>query len=232
MDKDYIELKQWLEDTRDVPLEAMAGFFDVRIDIYEEHMKHWLRHYQWMAELVPDNAETLLDLGCGTGLELDYIYSRFPDLRVTGVDLSEQMIGKLQEKHCDKEIHLILQDYFLFEPQANSFDVAVTFQTLHHFSAAKKRFLFQKMYQCLKPRGVYLECDYIAVSQEIENLTFTECERRRARDGIADDVFVHFDTPLTLEHELEVIKEAGFATAECVGFLDGDNHTAMIKAIK
>lgn len=232
MEKDYIELKQWLDDTQDIPLEHMAGFFDVRIDAYEEHMARWSRHYKWMAELLPDNVKALLDLGCGTGLELDCIYTRFPFLQVTGVDLSEQMLGKLQEKHRDKRIHLIMQDYFLFEPEKESYDVAVTFQTLHHFTAAKKQALFQNVYQCLKPAGIYLECDYIATSQEIEDLTFAECARRRRRDGIPDNVFVHFDTPLTLGHEMEAIKAAGFTTVECLGFLSGDNHTAMIKAIK
>lgn len=230
MDKDYMELKKWLDDTKDVPLEAMEGFFDARIDTYEEHMAHWSRHYKWMARLLPENAKALLDLGCGTGLELDCIYSRFPCLKVTGVDLSERMLEKLREKHSDKNICLILQDYFLYEPKEESFDAVVTFQTLHHFTAAKKQQLFEKIRRCLKPSGVYLECDYIAVSQEIEDLNFKECARRRKRDGIPDDAFIHFDTPLTLEHELAAIKAGGFSNVECVGFLSGDNHTAMIRA--
>ena len=30
MDEDYLELKAWLDETRDVPLEAMDAFFDPR----------------------------------------------------------------------------------------------------------------------------------------------------------------------------------------------------------
>ena len=30
-DNDYLSLKQWLEETRDVPLEAMDAFFNARI---------------------------------------------------------------------------------------------------------------------------------------------------------------------------------------------------------
>lgn len=232
MEKDYIELKQWLGDTRDLPLESMAGFFDARVDIYEEHMARWSRHYKWMAGLLPENTKTLLDLGCGTGLELDPIYSRFPHLQVTGVDLSRRMLASLQKKHGAKALRLILQDYFLFEPEAGHFDAVVTFQTLHHFSVEKKRLLFQKIHRCLRPGGVYLECDYIASSQAIEDLAFAESARRRARDRIPADAFVHFDTPLTLEHELAAIRAAGFVSAECVGFLSTDDHTAMIRAIK
>ena len=86
MDRDYLELKAWLEETRDEPLEAMGTFFDSRISEYEDHMSPWQKHYEWMAQLLPSHAETLLDLGCGSGLELDPIFRRFPNLRVTGVD--------------------------------------------------------------------------------------------------------------------------------------------------
>lgn len=232
MDKDYQELKEWLEQTKDAPLEAMAGFFEARIDSYEEHMARWQAHYEWMADLLPESVESLLDIGCGTGLELDCILNRFPDLKVVGVDLSQGMLDKLRAKHNDKNLSLVCEDYFKYDMGKERFDAVISFETLHHFTFEKKAELFKKVFDCLKPGGVYLECDYIATSQAIEDLAFSECRRRRLRDGIRDDIFVHFDTPLTLEHELEAIKSAGFSAVELVGFLPGDDHTAMIRAVK
>lgn len=232
MDKDYQELKKWLDETKDEPLETMAGFFEARIDSYEEHMAQWKGYYQWMAELLPESIETLLDIGCGSGLELDYIFTRFPNLQTVGVDLAKEMLQKLHSKHPDKNLTLVCADYFTYDMGKERFDAVVSFQTLHHYTAKKKEVLFKKIFDCLKPGGVYLECDYIATSQAIEDLTFSECKRRRLRDGIKDDIFVHFDTPLTLEHELDAIKTAGFNAVELVGFLPNDNHTAMIRAIK
>ena len=52
MDRDYLELKAWLEETRDEPLEAMGAFFDSRISEYEDHMSPWQKHYEWMAQLL------------------------------------------------------------------------------------------------------------------------------------------------------------------------------------
>lgn len=232
MDKDYQELKEWFEKTKDEPLESMAGFFDARIDIYEEHMAKWQGYYKWMAELLPSSIKSLLDIGCGSGLELDYIFERFPDLNVIGVDLSKEMLNKLYKKHHDKNLSLICEDYFSYDFGKERFDAIVTFQTLHHYTIEKKEMLFKKIFDSLSPGGVYLECDYIATSQEIEDLGFNELKRRRLRDGIKDDIFVHFDTPLTLEHELSAIKSAKFKKVELVGFLQEDNHTAMIRAIK
>lgn len=229
---DYLDIKKWLEETKGEPLETMAAFFDERIDSYEDHMSRWNKHYKWMADIIPSSVKMLLDIGCGTGLELDCIYEKIPAVQVTGIDLSAEMLTMLKQKHSDKTLTLIQDDYFLHDFGENCFDAVVSFETLHHFTAEKKAELFKSIIRSLIPGGIYLECDYIAVSQEIEDLVFAECNRRRKRDGIAPGIFVHFDTPLTLEHEMQAIKSAGFSSVEFLGFLPDDNHTAMIRTIK
>ncbi|HNX16200.1 MAG TPA: class I SAM-dependent methyltransferase [Bacilli bacterium] len=226
MNKDYIELKEWLNQTKDEPLENMAGFFDKRLDEYEKHMSRWKRHYQQFSKLVPAGAETLLDIGCGTGLELDFIFKKNKNLKVTGIDLSKAMLQKLKEKHPHQSLTLINDDYLKCDLGRECFDVVVSFQTLHHFSSEKKIELFKKIYHSLKLGGMYIECDYIASCQEIEGLALTEYQRRRRRDHIPDDVLVHFDIPFTLEHEIESLKNAGFKNIESQ-FLSGDNHTVL-----
>lgn len=235
MDKEYIELKKWLEETADEPLEEMDAFFDKRIDGYEEHMSPWNKHYEWMASRLSAEwsghgcMKTLLDIGCGSGLELDCIFEKFPNLHVTGVDLSTEMLRKLSEKHGERNLELVQADYFTYPFGENCYDAAVSFETLHHFTMEKKKEVFTKLYHCLKPGGIYLECDYIADTQEIEELLFAECDRRRKRDGISPEAFVHFDTPLTLEHEMQAMRESGFEQVELIDCLDG---TPMIRAVK
>lgn len=187
MDVNYAELKKWLDETSDVPLEAMDAFFDARIGDYEEHMARWQAHYRWMAQLLPESVRTLLDIGCGSGLELDEIFRRMPNLCVTGVDLSGQMLAKLMQKHGSRALTPVQADYFTYDAGEACFDAVVAFETLHHFTAAKKRQVFENVYRALRPGGVFLECDYIATCQEIEDLVFAEAARRRARDGIAPE---------------------------------------------
>lgn len=225
------KIKEWLRSIEEEPLEEMADFFSARLGGYEEHMRHWKKLYEWMGELVPDQTEKLLDLGCGTGLELDEIFWHHPDIEVTGVDLSSDMLAKLREKHPDKKLNLIVADYFQQPLGTACYDTAVSFETLHHFTAEKKLFLFRKLHQSLKPGGIYLEADYFADDNEWEEFLFAECDRRRKKWGISEDVFVHFDTPLTLEHELELLKEAGFSEICVLGTAEGDD-TPMIRAIK
>ncbi len=96
------DLKQWLHDTSDSPLEEMSDFFTKRLDGYEEHMSIWEKSYQMFAEVLPSNCQKILDLGCGTGLELDQIWQRKSDMDVTGVDLCQSMLDQLLKKHSDK----------------------------------------------------------------------------------------------------------------------------------
>ena len=232
MDEALHEMRQRLEAARGEPLESMAGFFDARVETYEAHMARWHRHYRWMARLLPPGVKTLLDVGCGTGLELDRIFERFPDAEVTGVDLSEKMLARLAEKHAGRKLTLLRADYFACDLGEERFDAAVSFETLHHYPAAQKTALFAKLRRALRPGGCYLECDYIAPSRAAEEAAMAECARRRAEGGVPEGAFVHFDTPLTLEHELQALRGAGFAAAELVGYLPGDPHTAMLRAVR
>lgn len=227
---DFTSIKQWLKSTEDEPLETMGGFFDRRVDSYEDHMRPWRAYYRWLGELIPAQAETLLDLGCGTGLELDEIFRLHPDIRVTGIDLAPGMLARLREKHPERKLTLTVGNYLTVPLAPCAFDVAVAFETLHHFPPETKLGLFRRIFAALRPGGMLLEGDYIAESDEMETYLFQELARRRARQHVPEGTFVHFDTPLTLVHELSLLSQAGF-TAEVLGYR-GEDNTPMIRAIK
>ena len=148
------------------------------------------------------------------------------------MDLAGGMLDLLRRKHPGRALTLVQADYFAWEPEGGPFDAVVAFETLHHVTAAKKTELFAKVHRWLRPGGVFLECDYIASTPEMEEMAFAEAARRRARDGVPEEVFVHFDTPLTLEHELEALRAGGFAAVEVLGFLPPDDHTPLLRAVK
>lgn len=50
------DLKKWLTETQDVPLEAMGDFFTARVSTYEVHMARWDEAYQAMAKRIPEIA--------------------------------------------------------------------------------------------------------------------------------------------------------------------------------
>lgn len=213
------ELRRWLQTTEVDGLEEMAAFFSARLDCYEDHMSRWQEAYRHMASLVPPDARTLLDLGCGTGLELDALLPLRPDLAVTGVDLSPDMLMRLRLKHPGVQTHCA--DYFAWELGQARYDAALTFETLHHFTPEKKAPLFSKIYAALHEGGIYLQADYFACCAEEEALLYEVCRAKRLRDNIAPGQFVHFDTPLTLEHEMALLRGAGFRRVEALCCVEG-----------
>jgi tRNA (cmo5U34)-methyltransferase len=196
-------------------MEKMEAFFQKRVEEYDSHMLTEVvgcrEGYRKMAQLLPAQTRTLLDLGCGTGLELDEIFKRFPALRVTGVDLTQAMLDKLRQKHPEKQLTLICGDYFKLDFGAEAFDAAVSFQTMHHFTHAKKRALYEKVRAAIKPGGVYLECDYMVETQQEEDHWFAEGQRLLSEMGEGAIGEYHYDTPCSIDNQIRLLQEAGFA---------------------
>lgn len=94
----------------------MSDFFTKRIHEYEhqmlENVEGCKEGYIKLAEIIPNDCKNLLDLGCGTGLELREIFKKIPDLEVTGIDLTKAMLDKLKINFPDKNIKLICGNYF------------------------------------------------------------------------------------------------------------------------
>ena len=221
------ELKSWLREEGETPLEEMGSFFEKQVDGYEEHMSVWKEAYRKMALLVPEGTENILDLGCGTGLELDEIFKVQPEVCVTGIDLCPAMLEKLKEKHGDKKINIICGDYFTVDLGKEIYDLAISFESLHHFTLNQKKELYRKIYQALKDGGIFIECDYIACCEEEEKILY--CEYLSKREKATVNGFVHFDIPLTAEHEIEALNFAGFKSIDVI---DSINGATFIRAVK
>lgn len=197
-------------------LEEMSSFFDRRVDNYEKHMLESVtdsnEFYTETARLVPKREDlNLLDLGCGTGLELDEILKLNPTINVTGIDLSSKMLERLKSKNIDKadQLTLINGSYFDVDFGMEKFDSALSVQTMHRFTHEQKVTLYKKIYYCLSSDGFYIETDYIANSQKDEDFFFAESRRLRLELGL-NHGFYHFDTPCTVENQTKLLKSAGF----------------------
>lgn len=198
-------------------LEKMGAFFDARINGYEEHQLTCIDSaqvfYPFTASCLPQNQGTrLLDLGCGTGLELGYYYEMVPSAEITGIDLAPGMLNELQNKFPDKKMALILGSYFDVPFGENAYDAAVSVESLHHFTQEEKIPLYAKLRKSLKLGGYFILTDYFAMSEDEEQFRRAELLRLKKEQNITDDTFYHYDTPLTVEHEKEALIKAGFSS--------------------
>lgn len=215
-------------------LEKMNEFFNKRLDGYDEHMMTTIESsdvfYPFTADCLPKTAGAkILDLGCGTGLELEHYFRLNPSAKITGIDLTESMLNALKNKFPEKDLTLICGSYFDVPFDENTFDAAVSVESLHHFTKDEKIPLYTKLYKALKDGGYFILTDYFAVTDEDEQAFRKELLRLKKEQGIDDNEFYHYDTPLTVEHETDALLQAGFSSVEV---LNSWGVTFIIKANK
>lgn len=215
-------------------LEKMNEFFNKRVDGYEEHQLNKIdgakEFYPYTAACLPmqENSE-VLDLGCGTGLELDFYFKCNPTAKVTGIDLAESMLKVLKNKFYDKNLTTICGSYFDIPLGEECYDAIVSVESLHHFTKEEKYCLYKKVFQALRHGGYLILTDYFAETDEQEYFYGQELLRLKSEQGICDDEFYHYDTPLTKNHEIQTLNEAGFSSVKIIAEWGA---TAAIKAIK
>lgn len=203
-------------------LEKMGAFFDARLEGYEDHQLTAIASagdfYPFTAGLLPrEPGAEVLDLGCGTGLELDFYFPLNPAARVTGIDLAEGMLAVLEKKFPDKALRLIRGSYFDVPFERDRYDAAVSVESLHHFTREEKIPLYRKVYDALRKDGYFVLTDYFARSDEEETLCREELRRLMAEESAEAGELYHYDTPLTVEHEIEALHAAGFKRVEILG---------------
>lgn len=215
-------------------LEKMDEFFECRLDGYDEHMLRDIEFakefYPFTASLLPmQKSANILDLGCGTGLELEEYFKLNPSARVTGIDLSRGMLDGLLKKLGKYDVTTIHGSYFDVPLGEKAYDAAVSVESLHHFKKDDKVSLYKKLRASLKDGGYFILTDYIIDCAETESALMLEFARLRGLQGKNDGNLYHFDTPLTCEHECEALREAGFTSVEVIKCF---GNTKTIRAIK
>lgn len=199
--------------------EEIASFFNENADNYEEmhlsHVDHGMEGKRSMADALPDEGiHRLLDLGAGTGLDLEEIFRRFPDISVTVVDISDGMLSRLKERFPDKNINVVAADYFTADLGDEPYDAAVSSMSLHHWLPEEKAKLFERIFGAVKPGGVYVENDYLLTEGTPDQIDAKEeCgieERRRLDAENPSMTHVHLDVPLSVKSEIALLEKVGF----------------------
>lgn len=210
--------------------EKMGDFFKARVDGYDEHMRlnvdGFKQIYTMVAEPIEkmQKAVNVLDLGCGTGLELEAVFQKIPNAWVTGVDLSQEMLDRLAEKYADKkkQISFELGSYLEIPFPETKYDYALSVMTLHHLTKEEKVIVYQKIFNSLKDDGIYIEADYV-VSPSEEAIRFQHYQEIKETYGINDMHNYHVDIPFSKKTQTQLFNEAGFVSVEVILELENAN---------
>lgn len=218
------------------PLEEMSAFFNSRSAAYDETHLSGISGGKdtkdIIASILPEKCKNLLDIGIGTGIELEKIYERFPEISVTGVDFAEKMTDILKEKYPDKNIDISNSNFIEYSYPTDKYDACVSVMALHHYRPETKVLLYKKIYSALKSGGVYIESDYILTGNNAFNeqeRLLSEYDKRVATEGLNPEKEYHFDTPCCVDTEIKALNAAGFKNVTVVKEF---GTTLIIKAMK
>lgn len=199
-------------------LEEMSEFFNKRAKTYDDHMfetiEKFEEYYDGLSipmENKNDNIK-VLDIGCGTGLELEGILKRNPKAEIHVMDMSEEMLNILKEKYKDNlcQIEIIKGSYLTLPFKENYYDYVIASMTIHHFTKEEKENLYNKIYNSLKIGGKYIEGDYYMKSKEEEKSCLDFYYDVISKISHSKKLLYHIDIPFTLETEMELLKECKF----------------------
>lgn len=116
---------------------------------YFEKHKNWflnpdLKLYNKIYKLIKKSkSSNILDVGCGNGNLLSYIYTHHPKIRLTGIDLSASKINP--------EIKIIREDFINYELN-EKYDFIISLATVEHIYEAE--LFVNKLYNNLNSGGI------------------------------------------------------------------------------
>jgi len=203
--------------------EEMSAFFNARVEGYDEHMREivesFSEFYTSVSTVIPETEEALdiLDLGAGTGIELDYIFRRAPNSRVTAIDLSSDMLDRLGKKlEINRQrIRIVKGSYLTLPLGVGVYDYVMSVMSLHHLTFQAKLRLYRRIHNALRDGGMYIEGDYI-VSEEEEKRMQGLYRSVQEEFSLSDAGSHHIDIPFGEKTQQRALNEAGFANLRVV----------------
>lgn len=118
-------------------------------------------------ELRREKVSNLLDIGCGTGEAIKMIHEQLPELKMQGIDLSEEMIKAAKEKKIP-EAEFTIGDAEDLPFKENSFDAVTCMVSFNHYPNPEKA--ASEAYRVCKKGGRYILTELYTKSQSKRNL--------------------------------------------------------------
>lgn len=168
--------------------------------------------------------KNILDVGAGTGLMSAFFHEKYPNAKITLVDISSAMLKKAEERFDgNKNISFLNADFATVNLPENHYDLVVSGLAIHHLPDTLKQQLFGKIAKALKPGGWFINADQVlgetALAEKIytenwknhveQNPNLTKDEKQSAFERIKVDIMA------PLKAQLEWLEHAGLKNANC-----------------
>jgi len=149
-------------------MKKVRDHFDEEAGIFDELIRTLIPSYEYMVDsmvlALPFHHKeriNILDLGCGTGNISLKVKERFPNARITCVDMAENMIKMAKYKLASyDDVEFIIADVRDLDFK-DDFDAVVSSLALHHLQHQEKKPFYHVIKRFLKKGGVFYNADNI-----------------------------------------------------------------------
>jgi tRNA (cmo5U34)-methyltransferase len=164
----------------------------------------------------------VLDLGAGTGLLSFLVARKFAKAQITLMDISQEMLGKAEERFTGMEgrLEFVAGDYA--DGFAGQFEIVISALSIHHLADADKIRLFKNIHDALPEGGIFINADQVLGPTPHIEKVYQETWLRQARDLGVSEVDLNAamermktDRMAPLDAQLCWLQEAGFSPAHC-----------------
>jgi SAM-dependent methyltransferase len=100
----------------------------------------------------------MLEVGCGTGMTLEYLASQSAGHELHGMDFSWTMLSQASHKRAGhaSPFRLVQGDSFALPFRQDTFDVIYNTRFIHQFSHEDKKRIYGEMWRIAKPGGLVI----------------------------------------------------------------------------
>ncbi len=175
-----------------------------------------------LGPLAEGSLERILDLGAGTGLLSAAVAEAHPQARFELLDGSREMLAEAEQRLGDRIAAVHIQDMSEGLPDG-PFDAVISALAIHHLEDAEKRALFERVHAVLRPGGVFINGDQVAGPTPALRELYVETWKRQCRELGATEAELaaalerrRHDRSADTESQLDWLREAGFAAADCI----------------
>jgi len=207
-------------------MEAIKTHFESEAKEFDETILKLIPYYETMVEIMitglpfhPLDKVEILDLGCGTGTISHAIKAKFPNSKITCLDISNNMLEMAKAKLVDySDIDYIIADFYDFK-FIKKYDAVVSSLAIHHLiTDHDKKAFYYDIFSGLKNGGIFINADIVlGSSMNIQDIYMRKWVEFMAKHCSMDEIqnkwLVNYqkeDHPASLTTHFNLMHEAGF----------------------